>query len=629
MDHSEFVVEVVGLADPAAHQDQDHDRQSGHVRSIMTPGRKLVLDIKEAVEFPLQAYAAVHPQRPVPVDEIDLCYMDGTCLDLSQEADLRVLKVLATDTLRARGLPICLLVKLGSESWSDQVLSAVPEYLGTSPAPPPVARDTTTTPLTPAGYLLVEASVKAEAERVREEHAKRVVDGPRVSFNFAQEPRRTAVTTFPVAIGEAPSTTLEAETAATGDDDLAPVFSPSEGDGDNISDVLTRSSAFDFDNPAFLSDEELALRSVSDDDDDRNSDCIWWLKANHPISRFFEISTMIVILISVCGFVFETLPAYRLGDDGEPRTDNHPTFFTIESVCIAWFTIEYGMRFYAAGPTRLTKWMWEPMNLIDLIAILPYYIGLGLNSSGASSVAVVRILRLTRISRLLKFSRHSEGLQDMIVCISKSSKELVLLFLITIVAATLFGSAIFYCEQDADSGFISIPEGMWWAVVTMTTVGYGDISPTTTQGKIVGSLVASIGVVLMAIPAGIFISEFMRLHQERQLSDAKLLKHEVILQRLRNRMDDVNHSISAYVLAREEHSKRMQIYYRNKLADQAAANNASTGSESRRRSSAKPNKYEGQLYQLDMDDIQVSNSGPGTYYRGTMFTTSGGDQQAS
>lgn len=140
------------------------------------------------------------------------------------------------------------------------------------------------------------------------------------------------------------------------------------------------------------------------------SDCIWWLNANHPVARFFELATMVVIIISVFGFVLETIPEYRLDENGEERTDDHPVFFVMESCCIGWFTVEYLMRMYAAPGSRW-KWARQPMNLVDLIAIVPYYISLGLDGGGASSIAIIRVLRLTRVTRLFKVSRHSQGLQ--------------------------------------------------------------------------------------------------------------------------------------------------------------------------------------------------------------------------
>eukprot|EP00730_Choanoeca_flexa_P005079 TRINITY_DN11869_c4_g1_i4.p1 TRINITY_DN11869_c4_g1~~TRINITY_DN11869_c4_g1_i4.p1 ORF type:complete len:317 (+),score=72.56 TRINITY_DN11869_c4_g1_i4:158-1108(+) len=298
------------------------------------------------------------------------------------------------------------------------------------------------------------------------------------------------------------------------------------------------------------------------------------------------------------------------------------------SKLILWLILLLFIPLFTSILGRFRSWMWEPMNLIDLIAILPYYISFAIGSSGASSVAVVRILRLTRVTRLLKFSRHSSGLQDMIFCITHTSQELMLFFSITIVSAILFGSALFYCEQDADSGFISIPEGMWWAVITMTTVGYGDISPVTIQGKFVGAIVASLGVVLVAIPAGIFISEFMRIHQERKLSDAKLVRHEVILERLRDKVEEAVNTVDLYHLAREEHTRRLKEYYHQKI-ERAAQEHVSTPGQavSRHRSSrTETSEFTQELYQLNMDNLPEEGGagtrrtgGGGGGFRGAML----------
>lgn len=143
----------------------------------------------------------------------------------------------------------------------------------------------------------------------------------------------------------------------------------------------------------------------------RMGDCIWWLSSSHPISNFFEVATMVVILISIFAFVLETIPRYRFDANGEERTDSHPTFAVIEFFCIGWFTVEYLMRLYAAKGWR-QKWLRQPLNIIDLVAILPFYISLGLSSGAVGSAfVIVRILRLVRVSRLFKFSRHSQALR--------------------------------------------------------------------------------------------------------------------------------------------------------------------------------------------------------------------------
>ena len=257
-----------------------------------------------------------------------------------------------------------------------------------------------------------------------------------------------------------------------------------------------------------------------DIENDEISDCIPSLTASSRLNRTLEVISLGIILVSVATFCIETLPKYRLNQTtGEEFTNNHPIFYPIEAACVSWFTVEYLWRLFVAPD----KWAFfiDGLNLVDLVAILPFYISFGLSSDNASQLTIVRILRLSRVSRLFKVSRHSSGLQDMITCIGSSQAELALFFLITIVATVLFASAMFYAEKDqVGTPFISIPASFWWAIVTMTTVGYGDLVPTTIVGRCIGAVCASLGVVLLAIPAGIFISEFMTLHEQKKREKA-------------------------------------------------------------------------------------------------------------
>eukprot|EP00045_Choanoeca_perplexa_P009854 m.96523 g.96523 ORF g.96523 m.96523 type:complete len:578 (+) comp15054_c0_seq1:79-1812(+) len=559
--------------------------------STANHGVKLILQPDSKDTFLRDAYKKVygHPAT----EDIKLAFADGSACALQTDSDLELLHVLSLNTLRATNSCVKLRVAKASEAWqlSDGYLDVVGnDVFNNTTSSPKMARSLAQTAATKAGLNPADKSMSETSSTLR-------------------------VTTFPVEGGLPPANgTTGVLNASVG---AKPQLITTDLD-DSVGDV-----------PSFLDDDEYARQAHPEDEGDRaNSDCIWWLKESHPVARFFETSTMVVIIISVFGFVLETLPEYRLNDEGETRDDDHPTFFVIESVCIAWFTIEYAMRIYAAGPGRFRSWMWQPLNLIDLIAILPYYISFAIGSSGASSVAVVRILRLTRVTRLLKFSRHSSGLQDMIFCITHTSQELVLFFMMTIVASILFGSALFYCEQDADSGFISIPEGMWWAVITMTTVGYGDISPVTVQGKFVGAIVASLGVVLVAIPAGIFISEFMRLHQERKMGDTKFLKHEVILERLRDKVEETVNAVELYHYAREEYTKKLKAHYERKLEeakesdddDRSLRGGTEDGLRRRRtRTATETTEYNPQLYQINMDVMREEGGGRTQHVAGGGF----------
>ena len=155
----------------------------------------------------------------------------------------------------------------------------------------------------------------------------------------------------------------------------------------------------------------------------------------------------------------------------------------------------------------------------DIVAIIPYFITLGTElaerpedgqaGQQAMSLAILRVIRLVRVFRIFKLSRHSKGLQILGQTLKASMRELGLLIFFLFIGVILFSSAVYFAEADeADSQFSSIPEAFWWAVVSMTTVGYGDMVPTTIGGKIVGSLCAIAGVLTIALPVPVIVSNF-------------------------------------------------------------------------------------------------------------------------
>ena len=162
------------------------------------------------------------------------------------------------------------------------------------------------------------------------------------------------------------------------------------------------------------------------------------------------------------------------------------------------------------------------MNIIDLLAILPYFITLGTEladdksdqdhqgraSNQAMSLAVLRVIRLVRVFRIFKLSRHSKGLQILGQTIKASMRELGLLIFFLFICVVLFSSAVYFAENPEASQFSSIPDAFWWAVVTMTTVGYGDMLPKSAWGKLVGSLCAIAGVLTIALPVPVIVSNF-------------------------------------------------------------------------------------------------------------------------
>lgn len=170
------------------------------------------------------------------------------------------------------------------------------------------------------------------------------------------------------------------------------------------------------------------------------------------------------------------------------------------------------------------------MNSIDLCAIVPYFItlatvltedkeqvaaqailqfSLGKQEEKGGSLAMLRVIRLVRVFRIFKLSRHSKGLQILGLTLKSSMRELGLLIFFLLIGIILFSSAVYYAESGTErSNFKSIPDAFWWALVTMTTVGYGDMVPLSFWGKMVGSLCAIAGVLTLALPVPVIVSNF-------------------------------------------------------------------------------------------------------------------------
>lgn len=226
-----------------------------------------------------------------------------------------------------------------------------------------------------------------------------------------------------------------------------------------------------------------------------------------------------VILLSIVIFCLETLPQFKqpLKDKSKAKTSS---LHGIEVFCITWFTLEYIIRFIAA-PRKLA-FIRAPLNIIDILAILPYFITLGItlrdnDSRNTSMVAFFRILRLIRVFRIFKLSRHYRGFKVLGLTLKASTRELLLLSFFLVIGIVLFSSAVYYAES---SQFSSIPEAFWWSVVTMTTVGYGDKAPTTDWGRLVGGLCAIAGVLSLALPVPVIVSNFSYFYnQEKELTE--------------------------------------------------------------------------------------------------------------
>jgi len=205
------------------------------------------------------------------------------------------------------------------------------------------------------------------------------------------------------------------------------------------------------------------------------------------------------ISLSIAAFCVSTLPGIRT----EETIMGSPYWLSLlELVCSSFFTLEFLMRLVFC-PTKLLFFK-RPMNWIDLISILPFYV------SQVSDDDKVKMFLVIRVLRLFRFVKLSYGLQIMIHTLKASSHELVLLLLILLIPVVMFSSIVYYIEImiDNNSVFNSVPQSFWWCLITMTTVGYGDLTPQTWPGKIIGGACAVCGVLIVALPISVIGSNF-------------------------------------------------------------------------------------------------------------------------
>ncbi|XP_018601229.1 potassium voltage-gated channel subfamily D member 3-like isoform X1 [Scleropages formosus] len=235
----------------------------------------------------------------------------------------------------------------------------------------------------------------------------------------------------------------------------------------------------------------------------------------------FYYVTGFFIAISVITNVVETVPCGSTPNQKDVPCGERYTvaFFCMDTACVMIFTVEYLMRLFAA-PSRY-RFMRSVMSIIDVVAILPYYIGLVMTNNEDVSGAFVT-LRVFRVFRIFKFSRHSQGLRILGYTLKSCASELGFLLFSLTMAIIIFATVMFYAEKGSSSSkFTSIPASFWYTIVTMTTLGYGDMVPKTIAGKIFGSICSLSGVLVIALPVPVIVSNFSRIYHQNQRADKR------------------------------------------------------------------------------------------------------------
>ncbi|XP_033726506.1 potassium voltage-gated channel protein Shaw-like isoform X3 [Pecten maximus] len=262
-----------------------------------------------------------------------------------------------------------------------------------------------------------------------------------------------------------------------------------------------------------------------------------WALFDEPYSsssakKVIAVVSVFFIVVSILSFCLKTHPEMRVPvlrnvttnvSEGNAswrlekrKTEPHEAFFYIECASNAWFTFEIIIRLIVA-PNKL-DFLKAPVNIIDIIATLSFYLDFLLTSLKQES-DILEFFSIIRIMRLCKLTRHSAGLKILIHTFKASAKELILLIFFLVLGIVIFAALIFYAERiqyNPENEFTSIPVGLWWAIVTMTTVGYGDMVPKTYVGMFVGALCALMGVLTIALPVPVIVSNFALFYSHTQ-----------------------------------------------------------------------------------------------------------------
>ena len=236
-------------------------------------------------------------------------------------------------------------------------------------------------------------------------------------------------------------------------------------------------------------------------------------EAETPAGKRFDVILLIAILASVMVVMLESIP--RLG----ARYGN--LFYALEWGFTIFFTLEYLLRIYCVY--KPIRYITSFFGLVDLLSILPTYLGLFIGGSG--SLLVIRSLRLLRIFRIFKMVGFLKQARIITLAIKRSIPKILVFLSFVLVLVTIIGSLMYLIEGPVNPGFDSIPHSIYWAIVTLTTVGYGDITPVTSAGQLLSALVMLIGYAIIAVPTGIVSVDIVHSNYEVHKVSTQACKH--------------------------------------------------------------------------------------------------------
>ncbi|MGW8122647.1 ion transporter [Roseivirga echinicomitans] len=226
-------------------------------------------------------------------------------------------------------------------------------------------------------------------------------------------------------------------------------------------------------------------------------------EADTPAGKAFDVALLWAIVISVLAVILESVKSLN--------EDYGLLFKVVEWVLTIIFSLEFILRIYVSEKPR--KYAFSFYGIIDLLAVLPAYVSLVF--TGTQYLLIIRALRLLRVFRILKLGRFvGEG--EQLARALKASRHKITVFLGSVLTVVMIAGTAMYMIEGGENGFTSIPVSMYWAIVTLTTVGYGDIAPQTVVGQALASFIMIMGYAIIAVPTGIVTAELTKDNAERK-----------------------------------------------------------------------------------------------------------------
>ncbi|KAL0478280.1 hypothetical protein AKO1_008550 [Acrasis kona] len=286
----------------------------------------------------------------------------------------------------------------------------------------------------------------------------------------------------------------------------------------------------------------------------------WWAKIYTITSYIFVVTSLVLLILDSYAYI--------------QREDE---FLVLDAIITAFFTLEYILRFYASSTTLKSALMFviNPLNIADFLSIVPFYILIILNYGFKLNHTVPNLdtFRILRLFRLLKLTQHSQSIKLLTKSIRKSYKSLLTVIYFMFVIVLVTGTLMYYIERGTlnqeESAFIlpdgtlsvfsSIPAGMWWSIVTLVTLGYGDLVPRTVFGKLLASCTMILGVMILAMPSMIIGAAFTKLvskkKNQKKIDDRNVDQESNNLQTLLNKQEELMVNFRNIVVEMENNHK--------------------------------------------------------------------------